>query len=130
MTLFLSLSGFICCGTEYINSSTSLCCSGNDGYPIIHPAGNATVTLKCCGSMVIHQDEECCSGVGFDPQQHVCADRATPGLLIQVCVFTAEIQLVMYINIEILLKCTASFWIQLLFYTTFAHNVFLIYLNL
>ncbi|KAF6731117.1 Usherin, partial [Oryzias melastigma] len=75
--------GFICCGTEYINSSTSLCCLGNDGYPIIHPAGNATVTLKCCGSTVIHQDEECCSGVGFDPQHHVCADRATPGLVIQ-----------------------------------------------
>ncbi|XP_070688414.1 usherin [Pempheris klunzingeri] len=75
--------GFICCGQEYINSSTSLCCVGIDGYPTMHPAGNATVTLQCCGSKVIRQEEECCNGIGYDPQRHVCADRPTPGLLIQ-----------------------------------------------
>nr|XP_040024120.1 usherin isoform X2 [Gasterosteus aculeatus aculeatus] len=75
--------GFACCGTEYINSSTSLCCVGNDGYPTLHAAGNATVTLQCCGSKVIHQEEECCNGIGYDPQRHVCADEPTPGLLIQ-----------------------------------------------
>ncbi|XP_030271338.1 usherin [Sparus aurata] len=75
--------GFICCGQEHINSSTSLCCVGNDGYPSVHPAGNATVTLQCCGSTVIRQDEECCNGIGYDPRRHVCADRPTPGLLIQ-----------------------------------------------
>ncbi|KAM3624776.1 uncharacterized protein V6R79_001428 [Siganus canaliculatus] len=75
--------GFICCGQEYINSSTSLCCVGNDGYPTIQPAGNATVTLKCCGSKVVRQEEECCNGIGYDPQRHVCADRPTPGLSIQ-----------------------------------------------
>ncbi|KAF7657914.1 hypothetical protein LDENG_00020330, partial [Lucifuga dentata] len=74
---------FVCCGQEYINSSTSLCCVGHDGHPTVHPAGNATVTLQCCGSKVIHQEEECCNGIGFDPQRHVCADRSTPGLLIQ-----------------------------------------------
>ncbi|XP_059204973.1 usherin [Centropristis striata] len=75
--------GLVCCGQEYINSSTSLCCVGNDGYPIMHPAGNATVTLQCCGSKVIHQEEECCNGIGYDPQRHVCADNPTPGLMIQ-----------------------------------------------
>ncbi|XP_070762485.1 usherin [Enoplosus armatus] len=75
--------GFVCCGQEYINSSTSLCCVGNDGYPTMHPAGNATVTLQCCGSKVIRQEEECCNGIGYDPQRHVCADRPTPGLLKQ-----------------------------------------------
>ncbi|KAM4744036.1 usherin isoform 3-T3 [Anableps anableps] len=74
--------GFICCGKEYINSSTSLCCVDNDGYPTIHPSGNATVKLQCCGSKVIHLDEKCCNGIGFDPQRHVCADQATAGLLI------------------------------------------------
>ncbi|KAK5935084.1 hypothetical protein CgunFtcFv8_020477 [Champsocephalus gunnari] len=49
----------------------------------MHPAGNETVTLQCCGSMVIHQEEECCNGIGYDPQRHVCADKPTPGLLIQ-----------------------------------------------
>ena len=84
--VFLSV-GFVCCGQEYINSSTSLCCVGNDGYPTMHPAGNATVTLQCCGSKVIRQEEECCNGIGYDPQRHVCADRPTPGLLIEVCLY-------------------------------------------
>ncbi|XP_071778073.2 usherin [Centroberyx gerrardi] len=75
--------GFACCGQEYINSSTSLCCVGQDGYPTMHPAGNATMTLQCCGSKVIHQEEECCNGIGYDPERHVCADRPTPGLLTQ-----------------------------------------------
>ncbi|XP_056269140.1 usherin isoform X3 [Pseudoliparis swirei] len=75
--------GFVCCGQEYINSSTSLCCASHDGYPTMHPAGNATVTLRCCGSKVIHQEQECCNGIGYDPQRHVCADEPTPGLLIQ-----------------------------------------------
>ncbi|XP_070842368.1 usherin [Chaetodon trifascialis] len=77
------IPGFVCCAQEYINASTSLCCVGNDGYPTMHPAGNATVTLQCCGSKVIRQQEECCNGIGYDPQRHVCADRPTPGLLIQ-----------------------------------------------
>lgn len=83
MHIFLSL-GFVCCGPEYINSSTSLCCVGNDGFPTMHPAGNATVTLQCCGSKVIRQEEECCNGIGYDPQRHMCANRPTPGLLIEV----------------------------------------------
>uniref|UniRef100_A0A3P8RYW1 Usherin n=1 Tax=Amphiprion percula TaxID=161767 RepID=A0A3P8RYW1_AMPPE len=82
--------GFVCCGQEYINSSTSLCCVSKDGYPTMHPAGNATVTLQCCGSKVIHQEEECCNGIGFDPRRHVCADRPTPGLLIQVCLHVRQ----------------------------------------
>ncbi|AWP01780.1 putative usherin-like [Scophthalmus maximus] len=75
--------GFVCCGQEHINSSISLCCVDKDGFPTIHPAGNATVTLQCCGSGVIHQEEECCNGIGYDPQKHTCADRPTPGLSIQ-----------------------------------------------
>ncbi|XP_075319241.1 usherin [Odontesthes bonariensis] len=74
--------GFVCCGQEYINSSTSLCCVDKEGYPTIHPAGNATVMLQCCGSVVIHREEECCNGIGFDPQRLVCADRPTQGLYI------------------------------------------------
>uniref|UniRef100_A0A3P9BUF9 Usherin n=1 Tax=Maylandia zebra TaxID=106582 RepID=A0A3P9BUF9_9CICH len=82
--------GFICCGHEYVSSSTTLCCVGNEGYPTMHPAGNATVTLRCCGSKVIHQDQECCSGIGFDPRRHVCADRPTPGLVIEVCDYVRQ----------------------------------------
>lgn len=84
MCIFLSL-GFVCCGQEYVNSSTTLCCVANDGHPTMHPAGNATVRLQCCGSKVIRQEEKCCNGIGYDPQRHVCADRPTPGLSMQVC---------------------------------------------
>lgn len=88
--IFSLASGFICCGHEYVSSSTTLCCVGNEGYPTMHPAGNATVTLRCCGSKVIHQDQECCSGIGFDPRRHVCADRPTPGLVIEVCDYVRQ----------------------------------------
>lgn len=84
--MLLFFVGFVCCGHEYVNSSTSLCCEGVEGYPTLHPAGNATVTLQCCGSTVIHQEEECCNGIGYDPQRLVCADQPTPGLPIEVCV--------------------------------------------
>ncbi|XP_077569166.1 usherin [Stigmatopora nigra] len=77
------IPGFSCCGQDYINSSTSLCCVGGDGVPTMHPLGNTTVKLQCCGSKVILQEQECCSGVGFDPQRHVCASRPTPGLSIE-----------------------------------------------
>nr|XP_057944950.1 usherin isoform X3 [Doryrhamphus excisus] len=77
------IPGFSCCGQEYINSSTSLCCMGTEGVPTIHPSGNATVRLQCCGSKVILQEQECCSGTGYDPQRHVCANRPTPKLLME-----------------------------------------------
>lgn len=56
----------------------------HDGKPTTHPAGNATVTLRCCGSKVIRQEEECCNGIGYNPERHVCADQPTPGLPVQV----------------------------------------------
>ncbi|XP_051920397.1 usherin isoform X1 [Hippocampus zosterae] len=77
------IPGFSCCAQEYINSSTSLCCMGSDGIPTIHPSGNNTVKLKCCGSKVVLQEQECCNGIGFDSQRHVCASRPTPGLLME-----------------------------------------------
>lgn len=44
--------------------------------------------MKCCGSKVIRQEEECCNGIGYNPERHVCADQPTPGLPIQVCIYT------------------------------------------
>ncbi|XP_061670381.1 usherin isoform X4 [Syngnathoides biaculeatus] len=80
------IPGFSCCGQEYINSSTSLCCRGSDRVPTIHPSGNTTVKLQCCGPKVILQEHECCNGIAFDSQRHVCASRPTPGLSMEsVC---------------------------------------------
>ncbi|KAM6979899.1 usherin [Aplochiton taeniatus] len=86
-TTYTPVTGLLCCGEDYINSSTSLCCGGQgaaDAPPTVHPAGNATVTLQCCGSEVITQEEQCCSGAGYRPDRHVCAGRPTPGLKTQV----------------------------------------------
>ncbi|CAL9701681.1 unnamed protein product [Knipowitschia caucasica] len=77
------IQNFVCCGHEYINSSSSLCCVNNDGSAKVHPSGNATVTLQCCGSDVIPEDERCCNGIGYNPQRYVCADQATPGLTME-----------------------------------------------
>ncbi|KAM4602923.1 usherin [Polymixia lowei] len=79
--MYTPTPGFVCCGQDYVNSSTSLCCVGHDEHPTMHPVGNASVTLRCCGSKVIRQEEECCNGIGYDPRRHVCADQPTPGLL-------------------------------------------------
>uniref|UniRef100_A0A8C7Q6N4 Usher syndrome 2A (autosomal recessive, mild) n=1 Tax=Oncorhynchus mykiss TaxID=8022 RepID=A0A8C7Q6N4_ONCMY len=81
---YTPLTGLSCCGEDYLNSSTSLCCVGHDGFPRMHPAGNGTVHLQCCGSEVINQEEECCNGVGYNPHRHVCADRVSSGLVKEV----------------------------------------------
>lgn len=73
-----------CCGEEYINTSASVCCHGPELEPKAHVLENRTVAQKCCWTKLIQQDEECCNGVGFDPQEAVCSDRAPRGFLIQV----------------------------------------------
>ncbi|KAJ7988957.1 hypothetical protein DPEC_G00314570 [Dallia pectoralis] len=75
--------GLSCCGEDYVNTSTTLCCVGHDRSPRMHSAGNGTVGLQCCGSEVINQEEKCCNGIGYDPSRHVCADRVSPGLVME-----------------------------------------------
>ncbi|KAL0969312.1 hypothetical protein UPYG_G00225390 [Umbra pygmaea] len=80
---FTPVPGLACCGEDYVNSSTSLCCVGHDHSPRMHSAGNETVHLQCCGSEVIKQEEKCCNGLGYDPSRHVCADRVSPGVMVE-----------------------------------------------
>ncbi|XP_030630773.1 LOW QUALITY PROTEIN: usherin [Chanos chanos] len=75
--------GMACCGDDYANSSTTLCCSAPGLKPKVHPVENVGVGLKCCGVELISQEKECCNGVGYNPVGSVCADRASPGVLIQ-----------------------------------------------
>ncbi|XP_072555094.1 usherin isoform X5 [Paramormyrops kingsleyae] len=67
--------GLACCGEQYLNMSGVVCCGGR-----AHMAGNGTLAVRCCGSGVVPQGEECCNGVGYDPLEYVCADRTPPGL--------------------------------------------------
>ncbi|KAL2098583.1 hypothetical protein ACEWY4_005063 [Coilia grayii] len=80
----LAPSQFFATALLYLNSSEVLCCGGAGGLEAKpHHLDNATVTWKCCGSEVIRQEEECCNGVGYDPNLYFCADRASPGAHMQ-----------------------------------------------
>ncbi|XP_056624652.1 usherin [Triplophysa dalaica] len=76
------VTGFACCGEDYINTSTSLCCTGPNGESKVNLLENRTASLKCCWSEVIDQEDECCNGVAFNPLTSVCADRAPARILI------------------------------------------------
>ncbi|KPP71102.1 usherin-like, partial [Scleropages formosus] len=82
-TAYTPTQGMVCCGELYVNASNTLCCGGNDGPAQDHPIGNGTAATKCCASEAIAQEEACCSGVGYNPLTHVCADRPSPGLHIE-----------------------------------------------
>ncbi|KAF4083807.1 hypothetical protein AMELA_G00121570, partial [Ameiurus melas] len=81
-TAHTPVPGMACCGEQYINTSTTLCCGGPDQEPRAHVLENRTASLKCCWTELIEQDKECCNGIGFDPDVAVCADQAPHDLFI------------------------------------------------
>ncbi|XP_066526697.1 usherin [Hoplias malabaricus] len=75
--------GMSCCGEQYINTSTSLCCSGPEKLePKVHVLESRT-GQKCCWTELMKEEEECCNRVGFNPQDTVCSDTAPHGIVIQ-----------------------------------------------
>ncbi|XP_037397596.1 usherin [Pygocentrus nattereri] len=82
-TAHAAMPGMACCGEQYINTSTSVCCHGPELQSKVHVLENRTVSQKCCWTELIQQDEECCNGAGFNPHDTVCADTAPHGVLIQ-----------------------------------------------
>ncbi|KAJ8400314.1 hypothetical protein AAFF_G00396970 [Aldrovandia affinis] len=73
----------LCCGDDYVNGSSTVCCRAQDGASRTHPVGNGTESVKCCGTDLIRQDEACCNGAKYDPHKFVCAERPSPGLTMQ-----------------------------------------------
>ncbi|KAG8443757.1 hypothetical protein GDO86_009076, partial [Hymenochirus boettgeri] len=74
-SIYQPFSGMICCGTEYINMSESICCLGSIGKFKVHLKPHNQAKLKCCDTELISEEEECCDGLGYDPTLYVCSNR-------------------------------------------------------
>ncbi|XP_044147224.1 usherin [Bufo gargarizans] len=67
--------GMSCCGQDYVNVSDTTCCSGPNGQFKAHLKLNNGIPLKCCETELITEEEECCKGIGYNPETHVCSDK-------------------------------------------------------
>ncbi|MBN3306045.1 USH2A protein, partial [Amia calva] len=71
--------GMACCGEEYVNVSSTVCCTSRDGVSVPH-LKESEAALSCCGAELIPSAEACCNGVGYNPLKYVCADRSSHGI--------------------------------------------------
>ncbi|XP_069464673.1 usherin [Ambystoma mexicanum] len=74
-TIHRPLAGMLCCGTEYVNKSHTVCCSTDNGDFKVHFIEDDPVPVKCCETELIAETEECCHGLGYDPMNYVCSDK-------------------------------------------------------
>ncbi|GCB73033.1 hypothetical protein scyTo_0006590, partial [Scyliorhinus torazame] len=74
-TAYEPVTGLVCCGQDLINASITLCCIGPDVSRKSHIIDGAQV--KCCGTEVISNNEQCCNGVGYIPSEQSCVERNT-----------------------------------------------------
>ncbi|KAM6459617.1 usherin [Liasis olivaceus] len=77
-------TGMFCCGHEYVNMSSTICCSAFSGEAKAHLKKNNPVPLKCCATELIPESEECCNGLGYNPLKYVCSDRISSGMMMKV----------------------------------------------
>ncbi|XP_053139313.1 usherin [Hemicordylus capensis] len=77
-------AGMFCCGHEYVNMSSTICCSASSGKSKAHIKKNDPVPLKCCETELIPRSEECCNGLGYNPLKYVCSDRISAGMMMKV----------------------------------------------
>ncbi|XP_028580478.2 usherin [Podarcis muralis] len=82
--IHLSTTGMFCCGHEYVNMSSTICCSASSGESKAHIKENDQVPLKCCEAELIPKSEECCNGLGYNPLKYVCSDRISAGMMMKV----------------------------------------------
>ncbi|KAJ6666901.1 hypothetical protein lerEdw1_018903 [Lerista edwardsae] len=77
-------TGMFCCGHEYVNMSSTICCLASSGVSQVHIKENDPVPLKCCETELIPKSEECCNGLGYNPLKYVCSDRISSGMMMKV----------------------------------------------
>ncbi|KAH0622699.1 hypothetical protein JD844_025228 [Phrynosoma platyrhinos] len=77
-------SGMFCCGHEYVNMSSTICCTSSSGESKAHIKKNDPAPLKCCETELIPKSEECCNGLGYNPLKYVCSDRISAGMTMKV----------------------------------------------
>ncbi|XP_042331708.1 LOW QUALITY PROTEIN: usherin [Sceloporus undulatus] len=83
-TVYQSTSGMFCCGHEYVNMSSTICCTSSSGESKAHIKKNDPTPLKCCETELIPKSEECCNGLGYNPLKYVCSDRISAGMTMKV----------------------------------------------
>ena len=79
---FVKNSAMSCCGSGYVLSATTLCCSSSGSaisYTYPSPGAKLSSTDKCCATSKIPFGMSCCHGEAFNPVVSVCADRASDG---------------------------------------------------
>ncbi|KAM5165253.1 usherin [Mantella aurantiaca] len=74
-SIYRTSRGLSCCGTDYVNMSETICCMASNGQFKAHLKTNNGTPLKCCESELITEEEECCSGIGYNPLTHVCSGK-------------------------------------------------------
>uniref|UniRef100_A0A8D2ISK6 Usherin n=1 Tax=Varanus komodoensis TaxID=61221 RepID=A0A8D2ISK6_VARKO len=83
-SIYRPTSGMFCCGHEYVNMSSTICCSASSGESKAHIKKNDPMPLKCCETELIPKSEECCNGLGYNPLKYVCSDRISVGMMMKV----------------------------------------------
>ncbi|KAM4770863.1 usherin [Rhinophrynus dorsalis] len=58
-SIYTQSPGMFCCGTEYVNISESICCSGSNGKYKVHLNLNNQTQLKCCETELIPEKQAC-----------------------------------------------------------------------
>ncbi|XP_062981457.1 usherin [Elgaria multicarinata webbii] len=84
VNIYQPTSGMFCCGHEYVNMSSTICCSASSGESKAHIKKNDPVPLKCCATELIPKSEECCNGLGYNPLKYVCSDRISLGMMMKL----------------------------------------------
>ncbi|XP_059533348.1 usherin [Myotis daubentonii] len=73
------LPGMACCGQDYVSVAETRCCSASSGASQPHVRKSGRVPVRCCETALIPGSQACCSGVGYDPLEYVCSDKAPTG---------------------------------------------------
>ncbi|XP_048258912.1 usherin-like [Haliotis rufescens] len=78
--VYLQQSLKTCCGTQYVDADTTLCCSSDTGHSKVHyysdSVARQTANELCCGLEKISGGLDCCNFVGYNRQTQVCADMS------------------------------------------------------
>ncbi|ELK32172.1 Usherin [Myotis davidii] len=73
------LPGMACCGQDYVSVAETRCCSASSGASQPHVRKSSRVPVRCCQTALIPGSQACCNGVGYDPLESVCSDKAPTG---------------------------------------------------
>ncbi|XP_064622303.1 usherin-like [Lineus longissimus] len=69
-----------CCGTQFVDSNTTTCCTSNTKVSKVHTYSSADALRnsneKCCGTERISNGLSCCNNAGYNPTQQTCADKS------------------------------------------------------